>query len=161
MRDTCLASLVEINSHATRHELFASLCVLPHFRSIQMHLRPVPLVGSCLAASDPHVGPHWERLLLSGYLSIAVEQNGPAALVLMQQTAVLEVGHKRNLTLQATRNHQDRNKVKEAGRLLPCPEKQLDVLNHREFSGPTTHVISKAAMTCVNDAIWRLTQAGM
>lgn len=94
MHDTSLASLDEINSHATRHELFASLCVLPHFGSIEMHLRPLTLMGSCLAASDPHVGPHWKRLLLSSYLSIAVEQNGPAALVLVQQTAVLEVGYK-------------------------------------------------------------------
>ena len=65
-----------------------------------MHLRPLPLVGSRLAASHPHVRPHWEGLLLSSHLSIAVEQNGSAAFVLMQQTAVLEVGHKGDLALQ-------------------------------------------------------------
>ena len=64
-----------------------------------MHLGPLPLVGSCLAASDSHVRPYWEWLLLSSYLPIAVEQNGSAALVLMQQTAVLEMGHKGNLAL--------------------------------------------------------------
>ena len=72
-----------------------------------MHLRPVALMGSCLAAPDPHVGSHWEGLLLPSYLSIAVEQNGPAALVLVQQTAVLKMGHKRNLALQATCNYQN------------------------------------------------------
>lgn len=65
-----------------------------------MHLRPLPLVGSCLAASDSHVWPHWEGLLLSRHLSIAVEQNGSAALVLMQQTAVLKMGYKGDLALQ-------------------------------------------------------------
>lgn len=97
--DTHPPSLIQIDSHATRHELLASLSVLPHFWCVQMHLRPLALMGACFAAPDSHVGPHWKRFLLSSYLPIAVEQNGPAALVLMQQTAVLEVGHQGDLAL--------------------------------------------------------------
>lgn len=92
-------SLIQIDSHATRHELLAPLCVLPHLWCVQMHLGPLTLVGSCFAAPDSHVGPHWEGLLLSSNLPIAVEQDGPAALVLVQQTAVLEVGHEGDLAL--------------------------------------------------------------
>lgn len=65
-----------------------------------MHVRPVALMYTRLAASDPHVGPHRERLLLSSDLPIAVEQNGSAALILMQQAAVLEVSHQRQFALQ-------------------------------------------------------------
>ena len=51
------------------------------------------------AASDSHVWAYWEGLLLASNLPIAVEQDGPAALVLMQKAAVLEVGDKRHLAL--------------------------------------------------------------
>ena len=51
------------------------------------------------AASDSHVWAHWEGLLLASNLPVAVEQDGPAALVLMQKAAVLEVGDKRHLAL--------------------------------------------------------------
>lgn len=98
--DTQLPSLIQIDSHATRHELLASLCVLPHFWCVQMHLLPLTLMGSCFAAPNSHVGPHWKGFLLSSNLPIAVEQDGPAALVLVQQTAVLEVGHQVDLALQ-------------------------------------------------------------
>ena len=37
-------SLIQINPHAPGHELLSSLCVLPHFRSIELHLRPVALL---------------------------------------------------------------------------------------------------------------------
>ena len=60
------------------------------------------LLQPCLAASDSHVRTDWERFLLSGHLAIAVEQNRPAALVLVQQAAVLEVCHKRDLALQVS-----------------------------------------------------------
>ena len=53
-----------------------------------------------LAVSDPHVRPNRERLLLSSNLPIAVEQDGSAALVLMKQAAVLEVGNQRQFALQ-------------------------------------------------------------
>lgn len=98
--DTQPPLLIQIDSHAARHELLAPLCVLPHFWCVQMHLRPLTLVGACFAAPNSHVGPHWEGLLLPSYLPIAVEQDGSAALVLMQQTAVLEVGHQGDLALR-------------------------------------------------------------
>lgn len=147
MDNTKPASLVEINSHATRHQLFASLCVLPHFRSIQVHLRPVSLMGSCLVASNSHVWPHWERLLLPGHLSVAVEQDGSAALVLMQQAAVLEVGHKRNFALQAVHTHQDTCPV------VPCLGCKWMCSGYRGFRRPATKGELKGciAMTCRNE----------
>ena len=60
------------------------------------------LVQSSLAVSDAHVGTHWKRFLLPGNLSIAVEQNRSAALVLVQQAAVLEVSYEGNLALQVS-----------------------------------------------------------
>lgn len=69
-----------------------------------MQIRPVAWVHTRLAVSDPHVGANGEGLLLPSNLSIAVEQNGPAALVLMQQAAVLEVSHQREFTLHSERH---------------------------------------------------------
>lgn len=75
---------------------------MPHLWSIELHLRPVALVRSSLAASNSHVGPHREGLLLSSYFTIAVEQNGAAPLILMEQTAVLEVCDQGGLALHST-----------------------------------------------------------
>lgn len=48
-----------------------------------------------------HIGPCGEGLLLAGDIAVSAEDNGAAALVLMQQAAVLEVRHQAALALDA------------------------------------------------------------
>ena len=64
-----------------------------------LRAKAAKLIGGGLCTS-PQVGAHRERLLLASHLAIGVEQDGAAALVFMQEAAVLEVRHQGLLALQ-------------------------------------------------------------
>ena len=84
------------------------------------------LVWPWFIASDSHIWAYWKGLLLASNLPIAVEQDGPAALVFVQKAAVLEVGDNRHLALHTMINQSGHSPVRFLAWFVYCAPYHTD-----------------------------------